>query len=286
MLYGSSEHNLADQLDIPVNQAKDIIDGIMEGFPGLKEYVKSCHHEAMTKGYKDTNFGYRRQLDEVITKYQSREEAGKAGMGLRYKHALNSSQNHPIQSDASIMGWIVASHIQEEFLLQGMKSRMIGNVHDSVEMDIYPGELPDALRIVEYHTNTIVNNIYDWLNLVRIDYDCELGISWGMSGELKKVSFNEDGTTSFKFVGGDVFWDYIKTELDIGYDYEIVSFEEGRSLEDEHNSKNPLPQPTKEVKVEVLIKNPIRVKEMKSKYLVGNGKLDSLDKTFISIMDK
>lgn len=279
VLYGSSEFNLAEQIGIPVEQAKDIIDGLLAGFPGLRDYMHNCHIEAMTTGIKDTFFGYRRQLDEIVTKFGTNEEeakkrAGAAGYGLRFKHALNASQNHEVQSTASIVGWIVASHIQDEMILQGLKSRVLGNVHDSVEMDIYPGELQDVMRICNYHAKVIPNTIYDWMDLVPLDFDFELGRSWGASGEVVKFEFDdENNKTYFKFVGGDLHWKYIEDQLKLAYDYKIIKYEEGK--ERSHDPKNPLDQPTKEVVVEVEIYNPVTVKEFKSKYHVGNGKLNT-----------
>lgn len=284
VLYGSSEFNLADQLNISVEQAKGIIDSLMKAFPGIERYVEQCHAEAKEKGYIDTYFGVRRELDTVVTKYKSKEEAKMHGVSGRYKHALNASQNHPVQSNASVIGWICASHIQDEFIKQGMFSRVIGNVHDSVEIDVYPGELQDAFRIVKYHADTIPNNIYSLLNGVKLRFDFEGGKSWGRAGEYKKVEFKEDGTTYIKFKGGNLYWKEIETELQRAYDYEIISYEEERDLS--VNPKNPLPQPDKEVVVEFNLLTPSKLKEFKSKYYVGNGNLDSKRSDFISIMEK
>ena len=189
-----------------------------------------------------------------------------------------------VQSNASIIGWICASHIQDEFIKQGMYSRVIGNVHDSVEMDIYPGELQDALRIVKYHADTIPNNIYDLLNGVKLRFDFECGKSWGRAGEFKKVEFYDNGETYIKFKGGNLYWEEIEEELKKAYQYEIISLTEERDLS--INDKNPLPQPTKEIVVEFKLLTKPTIKEFKSKYYVGNGNLDSKNKSFISIMDK
>ena len=272
VLYGSSEYNLSEQLGIPVDRARDIINGLLDGFPGLREYMNRCHENAKKLGYIDTYFGYRRQLDEVVTKFPDYNAAQKAGMGLRYKHALNASQNHEVQSTASIVGWIVASHIQDEFLKQGMKTRVIGNVHDSVEMDVYPGELPDALRICHYHAKVIPNAIYDWMDLVELDFDFELGVAW-LGNECPSVKFNEDGTTYIKWCGGNLHWEWLKEQLDLGYDITVLSYEEKKDIP--HDDNNPLPQPDKEVVVEFQINNKATVTEFKSKYFVGNGKLNS-----------
>lgn len=173
-------------------------------------------------------------------------------------------------STASIVGWIVASHIQDEFIKQGMKSRVIGNVHDSVETDIYPGELPDAMRICNYHAKVIPNMIYDWMDLVPLDFDFELGTAW-LGCECPKVTFNDDDTTTIVWQGGNLHWDWLKEQLDLGYDIEVLSYEEKKDIP--HDDKSPLPQPTKEVKVEFKINTKATIKEFKSKYYVGNGKI-------------
>lgn len=421
-LYGSSEYNLSQQLDIPVEQAKNIIDGLLDGFPGLRTYIDTCHSFAKKHGYIDTEFGYRRQLDSVVMKYPDLKTAKDAGMGLRYKHALNASQNHcfvegtlvvatgytegvevdkyipieqitekdliygydeqrqalvmhkakvidqgvqttiqlvldtdeviectpdhkfflegqwieakdllnkPIttlhntvyhdwehktyvksikngsqkhvydltvvddhnpnffvidentpvlvhncvQSTASIVGWICATHIQDEILKQGLYSRVIGNVHDSVEIDVYPGEVQDIMRIINYHAKEIPNNIYPWMDLVQLRFDYELGESWsGTAGECK-VDFNEDGTTTVHWGGGDLWWDYLYKQLSLGYNIEVISKEEVRDYEKDNDC--PLAQPEKEIEVVFKILNPTSIKEFKSKYYVGNGALNS-----------
>jgi ABC-type transporter MlaC component len=87
-----------------------------------------------------------------------------------------------------------------------------------------------------------------------------------------------------KFKGGNLYWKEIEEELKKAYQYEIISYEEGRDLE--VNPKNPLPQPDKEVVVEFNILSKPNISEFKSKYYVGNGKLDTKRTDFVSIMDK
>ena len=94
-----------------------------------------------------------------------------------------------------------------------------------------------------------------------------------LNGKWEFEFDDNNNKTYFKFVGGDLHWKYIEDQLKLAYDYKIINYEEGK--ERSQDPKNPLDQPTKEVVVEVEIYNPVTVKDFKSKYYVGNGKLNT-----------
>lgn len=173
-------------------------------------------------------------------------------------------------SSASRMAWIGGTHVQEEFILQGLSSIMIGGVHDSTYIDVYPGELVPVLKIFQFHAETVPNKIYDWLNGNRLFLDFGLGQSWGREMDVKKWELSE-GKLILNLKGGNVNWDYLKRELDDGYEYELLEMKDGDPIPPEEREDLPIEVPTQFVSVKLAFPDPCPNMEFKSKYYVGNG---------------
>lgn len=157
LLYGKTAFSLAEQLDVSLERAQEIVDSLFNAFPGIQEYVEKQHKFAIENGYVVDKFNRVRWIpDAQLPSY--------GPTAKRFKHAMNVSQNSIIQSGASIAAWIAGSHIQEEMILQGMNSIMLGGVHDSTYNDCYPGEMLDLIKICLWHADTVPNVMYDWIN--------------------------------------------------------------------------------------------------------------------------
>lgn len=172
-------------------------------------------------------------------------------------------------SSASIMAWISGTHVQEEFLLQGMKSIMIGGVHDSTYVDVYPGELIKAMKVFNFHEQIIPNKIHDWLNGVNLMADFGLGQSWGRELDVKSWEL-KDNRCILKIKGGNVNWNYLKRELDEAYDYEILSIEDGDDIPPEEREDLPIELSDKYQTITLSFVDDCPDIEFKSKYYVGN----------------
>lgn len=173
-------------------------------------------------------------------------------------------------SSASRMAWIAGTHIAEEMLMHNMQSVMIGGVHDSTYLDIYPGELVPIFKICQFHAATVPNVIYDWMNGNKMTIDFGLGQSWGREMDIK--SFEEkEGKFILNLKGGNVNWDYLKRELDDGYEYELLEMKDGDPIPPEEREDLPIEVPTQFVSVKLAFPDPCPNMEFKSKYYVGNG---------------
>lgn len=263
LLYGKSTYNFARDWCCSVEEAQQVVDGLMGAYPGIKEYVNKQHKFAIENGYVENVFQGRRPLPGAqlpptgTTKKQ-------------FCHAMNAAQNSPIQSSASIAAWISGSHVQEEFLLQKMKSVMIGGVHDSTYVDVYPHELIKAMKIFNYHEQVVPNKIHKWLNGVYLSADFGLGQSWGRELDVKSWEL-KDGRCILTLKGGNVNWHYLKRELDEAYDYEILSIEDGDDIPPNEREDIPIELSDKYQTIVLSFKDDCPNLEYKSKYYVGNG---------------
>lgn len=174
-------------------------------------------------------------------------------------------------SSASIMAWIAGAHVQEEFCLQNMQSVMIGGVHDSTYVDVYPKELIKCMKIFNFHAEVAANKIHNWMNGVHLPADFGLGQSWGRELDVKKWELHDGNMCQLTLKGGDVNWEYLKRELDEAYDYKVISIEDGDAITEEEHENIPVRQSNKYVTVTLDFIDPDPNIEYKSKYYVGNG---------------
>lgn len=263
LLYGKSAFNFAKDWNCSVEEAQKIIDGMMGTYTGIKDYIANQHKFAKEKGYVEDVFGCIRPLpDAQLPDTKANRK--------RIAHAMNAAQNSPIQAGASRMAWIAGTHIAEEMIMQGLQSVMIGGVHDSTYMDVYPGELVPMLKICQFHAAEAVNKMYDWMNGNKMIVDFGLGQSWGREMDVKNWVL-EDGKLILNLKGGNINWDLLKRELDEAYDYEILEMKDGDPIPPEEREDLPIDVPTQYVSVKLAFPDTCPNMEFKSKYIVGNG---------------
>lgn len=138
IIYGISAFGLADRLNIPRKEAKEIIDGYFDNFPGVKNYMDICISNAREKGYVETLFGRRRQLDDI----NSRNSIVR---GVAERNAINA----PIQGTAADVIKIAMIHIHQEMNELKLKSKMILQVHDELNFDVFLPELEIMKELVK-----------------------------------------------------------------------------------------------------------------------------------------
>ena len=137
ILYGISAFGLSERLQIPRSEAKMLIDGYYETFPKVKEYKERCIAHAKEKGYVTTLYGRRRMLPEI----NSRNAVVR---GFSERNAVNA----PIQGTAADIIKVAMVRIFSRFKAEGLKSKMILQVHDELNFDVVPSELPVVSSIV------------------------------------------------------------------------------------------------------------------------------------------
>ena len=137
ILYGISAFGLSQRLNIPRSEAKMLIDGYFETFPKVKEYIEKSVAHAREQGYVTTLFGRRRMLPDI----NSRNAVVRS---FSERNAVNA----PIQGTAADVIKIAMIAIHRRFEEEGIKSRMILQVHDELNFDVIPSELEKVTQIV------------------------------------------------------------------------------------------------------------------------------------------
>lgn len=128
--YGAGAHNLANQLGIKRTEAKEIIDNYFIQYSGLKQYMDNTIAFARSHGYVETLLGRRRYLRDINSRN-----------GMQRSMAERMAINTPIQGTAADMIKIAMVHLHEAIHKQGLKSRLILQVHDELLFDAHREEL-------------------------------------------------------------------------------------------------------------------------------------------------
>ena len=137
IIYGITVFGLAERLDISRDEAKQLIDGYFETFPKVKEYMETAEETARKNGYVETLFKRRRYLADI----NSRNATVR---GFAERNAINA----PIQGTAADIIKVAMINIYNRFNQEGIRSKMILQVHDELNFSVYPEEKEKVEKIV------------------------------------------------------------------------------------------------------------------------------------------
>jgi len=161
IVYGISGFGLSENLDIPVNEAKQFIDDYLNAYPGIKEHMDKTIKDAKEKGYVKTLFNRKRNIPELQnTNYMIREQGSRMAL------------NTPIQGTSADIIKKAMIEMDEEFKKNNIKSKMIIQVHDELVFDVLLEEKDKVIDIVK----NVMENTYK-LN-VPLKVDIEYGDNW------------------------------------------------------------------------------------------------------------
>ena len=137
IIYGITVFGLAERLDIPRDEAKMLIDGYFATFPQVHDYMEQSKQVARQQGYVTTLFGRRRYLPDI-------NSANATVRGFAERNAINA----PIQGTAADIIKVAMIHIFKRFKAEGIKSKMILQVHDELNFSVLPEEKEKVQHIV------------------------------------------------------------------------------------------------------------------------------------------
>ena len=137
IIYGITIFGLAERLDVTRDEAKQLIDGFFETFPQVKDYMEKAKQEARQQGYVPTLFGRRRYLPDINSQNATVR-------GFAERNAINA----PIQGTAADIIKVAMIHIFRRFKEEGIRSKMILQVHDELNFSVYPEEKEQVEKIV------------------------------------------------------------------------------------------------------------------------------------------
>ncbi len=137
ILYGISAFGLAQRLNIPRHEAKELIDEYFENFPGIKAFLDKTIAQARKDGYVQTIYGRKRYLHDI-------NSANAVVRGIAERNAINT----PIQGSAADIIKIAMIRIYDDMVKHKLRSGMILQVHDELNFDVYKPELSLMKEIV------------------------------------------------------------------------------------------------------------------------------------------
>lgn len=137
IIYGITTYGLAQRMDIPNGEAKELIEGYFRTFPKVQAYMEQAKEVARAKGYAETLFHRRRYLADI----NSRNATVR---GFAERNAINA----PIQGTEADIIKVAMVRIWERFKKEGIRSKMILQVHDELNFSVFPEEREQVERIV------------------------------------------------------------------------------------------------------------------------------------------
>ena len=137
IIYGITVFGLAERLEIDRSEAKMLIDGFFNTFPQVHDYMEASKQVAREKGYAETVFHRRRYLPDI-------NSHNATVRGFAERNAINA----PIQGSAADIIKVAMIRIFHRFQEEGIRSKMILQVHDELNFSVYPDEKSRVESIV------------------------------------------------------------------------------------------------------------------------------------------
>jgi DNA polymerase-1 len=137
VIYGMSAFGLAKQLGIGRREAQQFIDTYFERYPGIRTFMDACIAEAREKLYVTTMLGRRCAIPEINSKN-----------GAVRGYAERNAINYPVQGSAADIIKVAMVHIARRLATEGLKTRMLLQVHDELVFDVPHMELEIVSALV------------------------------------------------------------------------------------------------------------------------------------------
>ena len=161
IIYGISVFGLAERMNVPRSEAKELIDGYFKTYPQIKEYMDKSIAIAREKGYIETIYGRKRFLPDI-------NSHNAVVRGYAERNAINA----PIQGSAADIIKVAMAKIYQRFQSENIQSKMILQVHDELNFSVYPEEKEIVQQIVIEE----MEKAYSMQVILRAD--CGWGKNW------------------------------------------------------------------------------------------------------------
>ena len=161
IIYGISAFGLAQQLDCPRGEAKQLIDDYFAAFPGVIKYIEQQKEIARQRGYAETLFGRKRYLPDINSQNATVRS-----------FAERNAVNAPIQGTAADIIKMAMVAIHKRLKDEGLKAQMIMQVHDELNFNVPETEVE---RVREIVVSEMQNAVHLSIPLIA---DCGVGHNW------------------------------------------------------------------------------------------------------------
>ena len=161
IMYGISTFGLAQRLHLPRAAAKELIDGYFASFPAIRSFIDGSIAFAREHGYVQTLFGRRRYLPDI----QARNATVRS---LAERNAVNA----PIQGTSADIIKLAMIGVAARMKKQGLRSKMVLQIHDELLFDAVPEEVPSLKALVTDVMEHVITLS------VPLTVECSSGINW------------------------------------------------------------------------------------------------------------
>lgn len=161
IMYGISAFGLSQRLKIGRAEAKQIIDDYFANFPAISSYIEDTIAAARETGYVETIFGRRRYLPDI----NSRNGTVRA---LAERNAINA----PIQGTSADIIKLAMINVDKRMVHEGLRSRMVLQIHDELVFDAVAEEVAQLERIVREEMENVVHLS------IPLTVECNHGNNW------------------------------------------------------------------------------------------------------------
>ena len=161
IVYGISSFGLSEDLSISRKEAAAYIEQYFETYPQVKQFIDSLVKDAKKNGYAVTLYGRRRPVPELFSSNFIQRSFGE-------RVAMNS----PIQGTAADIIKIAMIRVFERLKKEGLKSKLILQVHDELLIETALEEEEQVRMILEeemVHASSLA---------VELEIDLHVGINW------------------------------------------------------------------------------------------------------------
>jgi len=138
IIYGISAFGLSQRMGISRNESKAFIEEYFRSYPKIREYMDTAIGNAGKSGCVETIFGRKRYLPDINSKNATVR-------GLAERNAINA----PIQGSAADIIKLAMNSVWKRLKDEGLRSKMVLQVHDELVFDVVPGELDAIVKLVK-----------------------------------------------------------------------------------------------------------------------------------------
>ena len=161
IMYGISSFGLAQRLQVSRTAAKQIIDDYFAAFPSIRTFIDRTTAVAREKGYVETLFGRRRYLPDITSRNQTIRS-------LAERNAVNA----PIQGTSADIIKLAMISVQRRLEAEGLRSRMVLQIHDELVFDTFPDEVEALSKLVIEEMEHVITLS------VPLTVECNHGKNW------------------------------------------------------------------------------------------------------------
>ncbi|WP_302962548.1 DNA polymerase I [uncultured Adlercreutzia sp.] len=158
IVYGQQAFGLSQTLEIPMAEAKDMIDRYFEVYPGVRAYLDETVAAAKETGFAETMFGRKRHIPELRS-----SNGQQRGFGER------TAMNHPMQGTAADIIKMAMNEVQRRLLAEGFRAQLMIQVHDELDFSVPADEVERLSAMVR----EVMENVADLRVPLLVD------VSWG-----------------------------------------------------------------------------------------------------------